>query len=131
MLTQSHFFDQNHTTIRSSFIFCFTSLFLRSERITNFLTKFEFFSFELLLFILSNTNIVFLIATKTFTTIFWAKMHFTNSEMTTTSRTKFHHLVIFEINEVNQQATTDGIYRNLMFEHDKHLVKIQRIGRVI
>ena len=58
-------------------------------------------------------------------------MHFTNSGMTAASRTEFHHLVIFEINEVSQQATTSDTRKNLMFEYDEHLIKTQRIDRVI
>ena len=58
-------------------------------------------------------------------------MHFTNSEMTTANRTEFYHLAIFEINKVSQQATTGDTRRNLMFEHDEHLTKTQRVNRVI
>ena len=51
-------------------------------------------------------------------------MHFTNSGMTTASRTEFHHLVIFEIDEVNQQATTGDTRENLMFKHGEHLAEL-------
>ena len=51
-------------------------------------------------------------------------MHFTNSEMATASRTEFHHLVIFGIDEVSQQATTGDTRENLMFEHDEHLTEL-------
>ena len=50
-------------------------------------------------------------------------MHFTNSEMATASRTRFHHFIIFEIDEISQQATTSDIHENLIFEHDEHLIE--------
>ena len=53
-------------------------------------------------------------------------MHFTNSEMATASRTEFHHFAIFEIDEVSQQATTNDIRKNLMFEHDEHLIELNK-----
>ena len=43
--------------------------------------------------------------------------------MTMTSRTEFHHLVIFEIDKVSQQATTNYTCENKMFEHDRYMIR--------